>query len=341
MVGIIPVITSNNAMRAVYGVAATTASLVLYDEVKPFEEPSVNILAKASHLAVFFVYGSALCLEVHLFYPSYEFGAVLIIVTLMVVLFALTNGLKRIAMERRLRQSLLERRAIKIEWACHFNKVKFDTTFASVRSACIPPSHALVFYYSTNTDALAALKSGIPCNVHHGGVVFSLDHHLELIDSNYFSSKEVVLACSVPRKLLKPLHMAPANLRLLSSDILRAVRGDDFSELVDPHPWYSGEVFFPPGSIVRSYLCVDVGASDSHANILAQGVVDLPLSTETPPFFSPRTCMEFVESMTDVRAACLEHGLSPLYHYTTPFAAKLITATGFRMSTQATHISHN
>ena len=164
-------------------------------------------------------------------------------------------------LDEKARAAQLERQALKIEWAAHFDANKFATTFEAVQRAFIPPSHALIFHYSTLARAQAMIDSGVPCSKHFRGAVFTLHSPKELDaqDDTTFPHQEVVLACSIPRFLLTPLNKGgpSCGLRIVPSASLTAVRGGDFGSLRNPDPWYEGQVLLPPRCIVRAYQLVE------------------------------------------------------------------------------------
>jgi hypothetical protein len=49
---------------------------------------------------------------------------------------------------------------------------------------------------------------------------------------------------------------------------------------------------------------------------------------------TPRSCLQYVNHMSDIRRVCDEEGWCCVYHYTQPFLGPMIYETGFRMSTQ-------
>jgi hypothetical protein len=50
--------------------------------------------------------------------------------------------------------------------------------------------------------------------------------------------------------------------------------------------------------------------------------------------YQPKTCIEYINLMSEIRTKCDADGLVPLYHYTMPAIAPMILKGGFRMSTQ-------
>ena len=268
-------------------------------------------------------------------------GAALFVVNLAVIVLVFMMAAWRNIQERKARAAQLERQALKIEWAAHFDANKFATTFDAVQRAFIPPSHALVFHYSTLAQAKAMIDSGIPSKKHYRGAAFTVHSPKELDAQDHacFPSQEAVLACSVPRHLLTPLNKGQplCGLRVVPSASLSAVRGGDFGSLRNPDPWYEGQVLLPPRCIVRAYRLVEEPSANEVESVKkgADFVFDSNHKPNAPlRMIAPETCAEYIEYMKSIRVECERNGWKPLYHYTQPGLGALIQSTGFRMSTQ-------
>ncbi len=134
------------------------------------------------------------------------FGAVLVAVNLVVVGSALFVGLRRVAAGERKRRAQQERRATKIEWACHFNKDKFATTMDAVENADVPPSHCMLFHYTSMTASRQALAGGLQARHFSSisGILFTCHrpYDLDTVDEAAFTNRESVLCVIIPRRLL-------------------------------------------------------------------------------------------------------------------------------------------
>jgi hypothetical protein len=87
-------------------------------------------------------------------------------------------------------------------------------------------------------------------------------------------------------------------------------------------------------SALRAYQLKN--GDDCHGSYISPADFYRPLLPEyTPPVLvQPRTCLEYVSIMENLRIECDLEGTIPLYHYTTVEVADLIIQSGFRMSTQ-------
>ena len=210
-------------------------------------------------------------------------------------------------------------------------------------------------------------------------MVFSLHAFHDLTDEDqvYFpdSGTEVMLVVALPRRLLTPLRdsSGDSSLRLLPSQVLKALRPADFTEVRAPRLWIAGCLILPPQTIRRAYLVRsqriegadmllemdDIDRDDqdrSSNNAKSQtasltsepretGVQATTVQQSRASHHSARLqrgaevvqaldCQEYLATMGAARAACEEHGLAPVFHYTHPALAPLILSGGFRMSTQ-------
>ncbi len=150
-------------------------------------------------------------------------------------------------------------------------------------------------------------------------------------------SREVVLACSVPRCLLAPFDdTASSNLCLLPGKTMTALRGIYFGDLADARPWALGGIHFPPHRIVRAYQLTEVRVEKDSEEIEESEIADTLKDTMMSPancIEAPKTFLEFVGRMREIRDICSAHGLVPLYHYSHSQFAPHILSEGFRMST--------
>jgi hypothetical protein len=198
--------------------------------------------------------------------------------------------------------------------------------------------------------------------------------HMKADEKLAFESFEAAVVCSLPRRLLFPLSLSTNQelnesccLRLLPASVLRAMRGSYFGDIANSKPWKNGELLLPPHCILRAYQLEEVktsdfdevnpqGASTIHrpsiaiTNIYANNNDHLELmpctslgsyseneniiNSEDISIQIPVTCTEYCLRMTDIRQACQQVGLVPLYHFTMNSIAPLIIKRGFRMSTQ-------
>jgi len=236
-----------------------------------------NLLAYIAQYTLFFTFGSALAIGTELTrnQNSLVIGITLVLINLVVIAFALFAAVRRYVVQKKIESLRLERQAQKIEWAVSFLPGKWATTFDAISRNAIPRSHCLVFWYTSLDGARDALRSGIPALESGGlveseaGVVFTL-HNPSEIDSNdkiVFPKhrQEAVLACSVRRCLLCRISGAlrDSSLRILPGSVMRALRGKNFSSLIDSKPWLEGGIFLPPQQIVRAYQLV-AQSGDTH-----------------------------------------------------------------------------
>ena len=263
-------------------------------------------------------------------------GAFLIAVNLVVLSLVFGLAANRHWLKEKERKARLQRQAMNIKDHRNVDQHKIESIFDTVRST-VPPSNALVFYYSNISNAKAAIKTGLPCHEEYGsGVVFSLHlfHLLDDHDKAAFPSQEVVLACEVPQALLNPLDdsSTSSSLRIVPSAALRAVR-----DIRDPVARNNNEVFFPPGHIMRAYQLTDeLSTDDEEKNKKRNQVIDVlykPTIKEVP-VTTPTTCQEYVDAMNAIRDTCKLNSWVPLYHYTMEKLGPVIGETGFRMSTK-------
>jgi hypothetical protein len=117
-----------------------------------------------------------------------------------------------------------------------------------------------------------------------GGVLVTLHSPPELNEEDKlnFPVREVVLACSIPRRWLSSscidasLEALPSNddikqeqvpdicsLRLISAQSLQALRGSYFGHIAESKPWFKGGIFLPPKVIRRAYQLQPQGSPSS------------------------------------------------------------------------------
>ena len=260
-----------------------------------------------------------------------------------------------------------------VEWAVGFDKKKFKTTLHKVEKEFVPRTHALTYQYCSLSDANAAIRSGIPALASDAmsGVVVTLHrpHELDELDLATFTKREAVLACAVPWHLLKPIESAytvvgkkceifassPSALCVLPVEVLAALRGSYFGDLVDAQPWYQGGILLPARQIVRAYLLKEEGRQqekvyqattddDSGHPVRDQPFANVELMhspamrpsvcLDRTGVVTPSTCLQFANHMSRIRTVCKDKGWEVLYHYTQSDLFPLIQKMGFRMSTQ-------
>ena len=127
-----------------------------------------------------------------------------------------------------------------------------------------------------------------------------------------------------------------SSLRLVSRQVLEAMRGSFFGDVVDPGPWIAGRVLLPRQCIKRAYQLDEKPSSQSNNGGWSVGGT-LDLASEhaaSAALFAPKDCAAFFDTMTDVRETCQRCKLVPLYHFTSPPVAPSILKGGLRMSTQ-------
>jgi hypothetical protein len=213
---------------------------------------------------------------------------------------------------------------------------------------------------TTDRNPSCATSGGVFLTLHEPSQLDSADLTVFPLDQ-----REVCLALSVPRSILarptfKDQETLPPgdSLFVVPGTVLRALRPSGFLNVLDPAPWYRGELLLPSKNIVRAYKIEDT--SGAHGVVFEQENDDLlmddgfgfgkSISAQPASFarqrgsklvrspnltiLKPRTIKEFLEKMTEIRSLCAERGLVPLYHFTQPYLGPLIVKTGFRMSTQ-------
>ena len=182
---------------------------------------------------------------------------------------------------------------VPIEDATEFNATKFLTTFQAIVRYDVPPSHALVFHFTSQRIADVATRTGIPSTSTAGGVPFSLrgphdltPEHKEVL-RRVMPAMEVVLCCALPKELLLPAAVCAGSsdascLRVVSDETLRAMHPTDFDCLKVRRPWENGYLLLSPVCIKRAYLYQQpkVAAPPSggkHSAMQASTGEDLPL----------------------------------------------------------------
>jgi hypothetical protein len=218
----------------------------------------------------------------------------LLVVNVSVFGVALMSALLHYYEEKRITDKLKDRSTNKVEYAVDFSTVKFNTTFDAIVEHSVPPSSCLVFWYTDMVHAKQALKSGIPATPLKGdlkslssllgqrsggiasrlnsndvgGVVVTLNSPalLDETDMQYFKVREVVLACSVPRRWLTSVNAIDgggSGIRVISSFSMQAIRGNYYGQIDDSRPWFNGGIFLPPKAIRRAYQLIDVENSEA------------------------------------------------------------------------------
>ena len=246
-------------------------SLICYREFEPFRKKLTNVLAYIAQYTLLITIGVALAIEANLTGSRHQFrfGIALVLTNLVVLTFALCIGVSRYVVKKSKDRHRINSKAQTIENAVSYQTDEWKTTFDKLNRNYIPGLHCLVFWYTSFDSAKSALKSGIPALesipgiVDTPGIVFTLNNPSDIDpdDETVFPKREVLMACSVRRCLLSRMkgEMSDSNLRVLSGDVLRALRGENFENLTDYEPWLKGEVFLPPQQIVRAYQLVDQG----------------------------------------------------------------------------------
>jgi hypothetical protein len=133
-VGLIPLISTKTTHRAAVGLLLAVCSAVLFSETEPFLDPATNLLALSAQYAIFLTFGksadrgsrmitnqisgAALAISTNLSgsLDPLAFGAILVLVNLVVIGLAVGVGSHRHRsfLESERRQH--ERKAQKIEW---------------------------------------------------------------------------------------------------------------------------------------------------------------------------------------------------------------------------------
>jgi hypothetical protein len=264
-------------------------SLALYYETKPFLHKSSNVLAVVAQYATLITYGVALAIEVGVVRgtKSVVLGAILTATNLALIVAFFCVCYARYLGQRREWRQKKEHQAETIESAVGVSSIKLDAMLEKVQEKHVPPTHALVFWYCSLAEAEAALLSGIPAFASVPGVVATLHrpHELDELDVATFTKREAVLACAVPWRHLEPLEPADSVIARSSSalcvipaEVLTALRGSYFEDLVNAEPWHQGNVLLQPHQIVRAYRLVKevdkqqkevhIAATDDHSSHL-------------------------------------------------------------------------
>ena len=373
-VGVVPLVSSRTSARAAFGVFLALCSGKVFREVEPFALANNNLLAVLAQDTICLTFGAALAIDVGLSknLDGMAFGVILVAVSMCVVALAVGLAARRSRLELKAKKKKAKYTAKKVEWAIGFSAEKFDTTFNAVDSNAVPRSCALVFWYGTKAEAVAALRSGLQAVElierdygQSSGIPFTFNRPLrtDSTDDLYFTSFEAVLACSVPRHLLFALPSAPpgSSACVLPGKALQALISLTEGGVDDLAPWRNGGVLLHPGAIVRAYLLseppkesglgegttapaplTDLFRDRARKTRARSSTTGLKAMMGSPPggggpaivIERPESCLAFARSMADIRARCDANGWVAVYHYTAPFLGPLIAETGFRMSTQ-------
>jgi hypothetical protein len=255
--GVIPLMATGTFERGLIGLMLSLASIVTYREVMPFQNRFASTLGHGAQIVIFIVFGAAVAIEGNVNVDPFLLGTLLCVVTIGIVASAAAASLSRHLRKQRLARSKREASVQKIEWACHFSATKFHTTFEKITETAIPPSHALVFFYSSIARVKKIIRSGIRVDEDSDGVIVTLSqpHELTDMEDTLFPCQEGFVACSVLKESLVPFaaENATSSLRIIPAGFLTAMRGSYFGDLVDPTPWLQGHSLLPPHCIVRAY----------------------------------------------------------------------------------------
>jgi hypothetical protein len=379
-VGVLPLLSAASDRRATLGTAFAVLSLTLYYESRPFKRESTNVLAVVAQYATLMTFGTAQVIEVGVARGVSDFVLGFFLVAVNTAIVALI-GYANAARYRRARSEkgrARERSAQRLEWAVGFGKNKFATTLSAMEKDHLPSTHAAVYWYGSLEDAKQCLRSGlyatrVPAAL---GIVFTLHRPQELDsdDRDAFPLREAVLVCSVPWALLEFLGEEKSRaLCVLPTGVLTALRGSYFGDLLEPRPWFQGQVLLPPKQIVRAYQLAEVpdgptaqltpaapmALDQPFANGLRseagvprrlllrsstlrgllpwtsrRGSAGRPSLEQHPGIFCPLTCLQFTDRMAVMRAICKRKDWELVYHYTSQKLGPLILNMGLRMSTQ-------
>ena len=235
--------------------------------------------------------------------------------------------------------------------ACGFSDEKFQTTFDAIEKGVIPPSHCLVFWYSSLFSVQRALRTGIAVSASEGGIYFTLNRPKGLTDEekSQFGSCEAFAVVSVPKRLLEDAGRGgkkmtgQGRLWRMGPEVLMALRSTVFIKggtVSDTSLLEAGVVVLLPQCLLRAYqLKEDAISADFSVppivNISGLLLEDIAPAAAAPPnAITVTSSAEFLEAMASIRRKCAKHGFVPLYHYTVPAIRDLILQGGFRMSTQ-------
>lgn len=160
-IGVLPLLSTKSNRRAAIGILFSIISLAVYGELEPHQLQTNRILARTAQYTVFVTFGcgersrptllmlltfyliakthnqktiAALAIDTKIIKHANEFsvGVVLLITNLLVIGLVLVMAGRRHLAEEAEREARAASRAIKMEWACHFNAEKFATTFDAV-----------------------------------------------------------------------------------------------------------------------------------------------------------------------------------------------------------------
>jgi len=254
-----------------------------------------------------------------------------------------------------------------------FSETKFETTFHAIWSHLIPASHALVFHYTSRELAVSGRKSGIASQRRFEGVPLSLrqphgttDNDFDVFqliedgadkeEQNVISKQdrqrfphEEVLVLSLPKQFLERLtgFEDDPGLCMISARVLNAMLPTSFTAVMASQPWLDGVVLLPPQCILRSFMILDVEekpkvSTQLNKRFSMKADYEVNLSRKSyfheidtlPGLLSLDSIEAYVKVMESIRHSASEQRLVPLYHYTSPEAARLILKGGLRMSTQ-------
>jgi hypothetical protein len=236
-----------------------------------------------------------------------------------------------------------------------------------------------LFYYTTFEQGKLDRKSGIPSRVKFDGIPFTLraPHDCGASEFDVFGSvnnikerrsksssassaigaggkrdsdttskqkkfpNEFLFVISLPKHFLQPLkgYEDDEGLFMVSSQVLSALKPQQFTGVVDGKPWADKVVLLQPHCILRSFLILPV--EDTKAVIEYEmnlyddkEVVYDKLEPLQSSIIEIKTIEAYTERMRFLRKEASSSNLIPLYHYTSPTVAPLILRGGLRMSTQ-------
>jgi hypothetical protein len=215
---------------------------------------------------IILTFGAAVAIETNLSagLDPLLLGSALVIINLSILALAIGLAFRRYRKETRLRLQAKWSQASRLEPASGFTAGKFATTLDAVARNHVPPSSCLAFWYATAGGARRALRSGIASRdqasklAQGAGVVLTLHqpHELDAFDEAYFpyDTRDAVLCCALPLHLLQrlPGDATESAVRVLSGAVLLALRGSYFGSLLNPNPWFNGQVLLPPHQVRNS-----------------------------------------------------------------------------------------
>jgi hypothetical protein len=241
-VSVIPLMGSDNAVKAYIGSGLAFLSTIYFREMSPYRVEFTNFIAVIAQYVILAGFMAALLIDSDSLdsygVSNFVLGCILLALNLTIIILAAYLAWLRYR-EARQEEADLKAEALKIEYAAEFSKNKFQTTLDYVASRAVPLSHELCYYYTSLMQAHDSINlSMIPATIEENGIIVSLvapmDMHSSHPSLRYMNdlaqSLEAVICLSLPRAYLSKLRMhdgsdgaedlaGTEHLRIISKDV--------------------------------------------------------------------------------------------------------------------------